>query len=257
MIQENKQYSLEINIDIGRDRNIDSKVNILYFQRNLYFLIEVNNKRFLKICLNEEGGQLAYFETYQDYVDFNYIEKIILKINTEIKNNFIKLKEQSINKKTIETFDLISQLYSIEKNELTFCFSDERYNYTDGIKHINFYSSICCQDNEKNLEHMLFLIKYNNKYEYCIMDTNLNKIVKFVFEKNINNNKFYLIRKENYVERAKHILFKDLNREFTHTGNTQEGRITDLDVPSRHGACGFHFYHFFSISDYFEEMKVH
>lgn len=253
MIDPKKQYTFLTNLKTGREKSINATITVLLAEGNIYFLLEHEDKRYLKLCINNDTKTLLYFESYDEYVDFNYLNEIIGKVYKELESNkSIIISDKNID--VVKKFDISVESFSINKNELSYCFNDEKYNYTDGIKFIKYYSELGECNKNISKENMLFLIKYGNKYEYCIMDDNLNKIVKFVFEKNIDNGKFYLVRKENYLESSREYSFEDFNEEFRKSSDNKDNRLKDTDVPGRHGSCGFHFYHFFSISDYFEEI---
>lgn len=250
-----KTYKINTKLPLVRNSLIDCSVDAFIFDNEIFFLIKVNNERYMKICLNIFTQNLEYFETYINYVDFKNLEQIV----SIIKDLFEKTEiVQEINVDLVKEFDLECSGSIIPKEELTYCFIDDKYNYIDGVKQVKFYSDYKNPAvNYPNSELILILMKYGNHYEYCIMDYNLDKVVKFVLEKNRLTGQFRIIRNEFYQSWSKGFLFSQFNKDFKKlaNNNSKDEYIVDHDIPLRHGTCGFHFYHFFTIGNYFEDLR--
>lgn len=256
-ILDDTEYFFKDSFITNREETISANVYVFKYQRKIFILLEKDDdSRFLKICLNDDELGLLYFENYDNYVDYKNIGIIAKKVLDHIQRG--EFTKDELDPTKIKKYSLATPIFSLHKDDLVYCFRDEKYNYSDGVKHVRFYSDYASLfDETNNKELLLFLIKYGKSYEYCIMSDNLEKIAKYVFEKNISTGKFILIRNEHYHKNASEISFEKLNNEFkkiSDMGSKQELNKNN-DYPTKHGSCGFHFYHFFSISDYFSEFS--
>lgn len=256
-IEIDKSYRFETKLPLIRNKSVDCLVNVIIYDNHKYFLIYVDGSRYMKICLNKFNNELQYFETYVNYVDFKNLEEIIYRIQSYLTKN--KIEPINLEQNIISEYDLECPQLIIEKENLSYCFSDDKFNYIDGVKQVKFYSEYKNPEiNYPNSELILILMKYGNKYEYCIMDYNLDKVAKYVLEKNRLSGQYRLIRNEFYQDWSKKFSFSQFNSDFKKlaNNNNKEEHIIDPDEPLKHGTCGFHFYHFFTIGSYFEDIKA-
>lgn len=233
VFEQNKQYNFKCNFLFPRNSKKEIKSSLFLLDNKLYILSFVDDKRFSKHVFDRDSRTLLAFENYR---------KDIITCSGETINKITECYLQSIKLGLIKSdleghlnadFNLEVEDYSLNKDELRYCFSYKNSKNTNNLlyKNVEFFSSYAnLFSRHKNKQYLnLHLFKDNQDYWYCISNSSGDNICKFIFNNNILLQKdFILVQRENYMQDADKIEFSILKDDFNKITNTSEQMHLDI-----------------------------
>jgi hypothetical protein len=239
LIQENKQYNAKFNFEFTNNEFKTIDCYLFLLNENICVVSFMDGERFVKAIYNKDKYLISFDNYANNIITINHkgIDRFTSSISKALNE---KIKESLLDKSLIELFDLKTEKFSVDRNNLRFSLTKNKEDNL--VKTIEFVSSYAKNFSPKGYLK-LTLLKVENKFHYCISDYSDKSICQFIFklEELPTKDVFHLINRINYTKEAKIIDFIILDKDFAQLNSTSEEMHKDYSCESISFSDAFHY----------------